>query len=668
MNAFRLMVLLGLLAASLPASASGAAREFYKITPEPDWATPLTFEAPDATPLDQVSNGLDGFHWEEFHRTATAEIYGQYGRKILNEAGVQHGSEIHIYIDPDYETLDLHKVDVLRDGKWVLRLTPEIISVLQRENEMENYVVNGTRTVVIRLPDVREGDVIWYSFTRRGANPVMDGHYHLSLSLASSRPRQILRYRVQADPARPLTMRNHDTEVEPTKEGDVFEWRLGPVNGMIVEDDVPVWQNVYPWVEMSDMKDWASVVAWGAPLYDFNAELPAELTALIEEFRAAGGPVEQAAAALRFVQDEIRYQGMHDGMYSHRPRSPAEVCERRFGDCKEKVQLLGAMLSRLGIESWPVLVNTDWERGISNFLPSPYAFDHVISEITIDGKTYIVDPTRAHQRGPLAKLYLPPYSLGLRLKSGETALMEIPFVAESVGKQVVHERVQMPDHENNTPGTLVIESTATGIAAEDSRERFATKNLAELREEYLNFYASTYPEIESAAPIEFSDDPKTNTFKWKESYILPALWEEDDDDADKVTAVIYQKDLANCLGWPGKTKRRWDYALIWPMVFEIRTDVEFPAGRRSVAFDEKVENPWFRFFYKGSGSGKNIRFDGGFEATARSVPADKIAQYRKQVTKADDLIGYVFNENKNAHKERSGMLDQLKRILDGSSD
>jgi hypothetical protein len=78
-----------------------------------------------------------------------------------------------------------------------------------------------------------------------------------------------------------------------------------PIEG---EDRVPGWYFASPWVDVSEFEAWADVVAWALPLYKADRVTSLELTARIEAIaKASSSPKARLLAALRLVQDEIRY-------------------------------------------------------------------------------------------------------------------------------------------------------------------------------------------------------------------------------------------------------------------------------------------------------------------------------------------------------------------------
>ena len=126
------------------------------------------------------------------------------------------------------------------------------------------------------------------------------------------------------------------------------------------------------------------------------------------------------------MQDEIRYLGIELGPHSHQPHPPAQVLARRYGDCKDKALLLAVALRELGIEAYPVLVNTALRERVADLLPSPFAFDHVITQVRFQGRQYWFDPTVSLQRGGLAQHYNPDFGRALAVRAEATALKRFP--------------------------------------------------------------------------------------------------------------------------------------------------------------------------------------------------------------------------------------------------
>src|SRR5262249_13803445 len=158
-----------------------------------------------------------------------------------------------------------------------------------------------------------------------------------------------------------------------------YTWGRENVTPIQVDDRTPAWFDPYPGGQLTDFLSWGDVGAWALPLYNTNPPLAAELSRQILMWRMASARQEdQILAALRFVQDEVRYLAIEIGPNSNKPNSPSVVFKRRYGDCKDKSLLLTTILNEPGIDARPALVNTQGPKRLNQFQPSPFAFDNCI--------------------------------------------------------------------------------------------------------------------------------------------------------------------------------------------------------------------------------------------------------------------------------------------------
>ncbi|MFN3945676.1 MAG: transglutaminase domain-containing protein [Allosphingosinicella sp.] len=189
------------------------------------------------------------------------------------------------------------------------------------------------------------------------------------------------------------------------------------------------WQRV---VEYSDFADWKAISRHFAPLYVTAAAPGAGSTLKSEIDRIAAAhadPLARAKAALRLVQQEVRYiyVGLDGGNLM--PASADETWQRRYGDCKGKTALLLALLAGLGIQAEAVLANNAGaDDGLDERLPNPGLFDHVLVRAKIGGKTYWLDGTLPPVAGPdQAPVF--PYRWVLPLSAAGSTIERVAWTA-----------------------------------------------------------------------------------------------------------------------------------------------------------------------------------------------------------------------------------------------
>jgi hypothetical protein len=127
----------------------------------------------------------------------------------------------------------------------------------------------------------------------------------------------------------------------------------------------------------NDMGKWYSaLLADRAEASEPMKQQPAALTS------SGSNPLRKMQAIAEFLQHDIRYVAIELGIGSWQPHPAPEVFSQRYGDCKDKATLLRSMLHEIGIESYPVVINT--ERGsITRETPAHNGFNHVITAIRL---------------------------------------------------------------------------------------------------------------------------------------------------------------------------------------------------------------------------------------------------------------------------------------------
>ena len=102
--------------------------------------------------------------------------------QVLAPAGLERAARVDIAYQPQYETLTLHSVAVLRGPnrfEKLPRLRPEL---LRRELGLEAGLYDGTTTASFTVDDVRVGDSIDVEYTLAGINPALGGRYNRVLT------------------------------------------------------------------------------------------------------------------------------------------------------------------------------------------------------------------------------------------------------------------------------------------------------------------------------------------------------------------------------------------------------------------------------------------------------------------------------------------------------
>ncbi|MFT2009662.1 DUF3857 domain-containing protein [Pontibacter sp. 13R65] len=540
-------------------------------TQEPAWIKPLPHRTSTTINPKEVN---DGYHYLQrvlqWH-VATGEVYYHNTYKLTTDEGVQNSSELKFSYDPNFEKLQLHKVIVWRNGKPLDKLDLKKVKVVQREQGMEQKIFDESLTAIIFLEDTRVGDVVEYAVTISGKNPVFNDKFFNSFNLQFYDPVDELLVHVVAPEHRKINYKLYKTEQKPvvaTQNGyTTYTWHSQNLPSTPVEEEIPGWYDPYPGVYLSEYTSWEQVAKWALPLYNQQQKPNQALLTQIDSIRDQFSSDEQRlVAALRFVQDEVRYLGFEAGIGGYKPRSPSEVFTTRFGDCKDKSLLLVTMLRELGIEAHPALVSSTNKGQLTQALPSPYAFNHCIVQVKLWNKTFWYDPTISKQRGGHDAISLPDYQKALVIHASTKNLTDVVAPIAGHSKVIVQEAFFF----NNIGGDVKLEVKTEyfGADADYQRSRFASTSLKETEKSFLNYYANSYPAIEVARDLEFLDFPSENKFTTLEEYTISDLWEESEETAGLLSASFYPQVLRSYINSPRVSKRSMPLHLNHPTQVE----------------------------------------------------------------------------------------------------
>jgi len=503
-----------LFAASAHAAVRADDAGQFEVRRAPAWIDIIAVDAHGAN--SNVRSGIEGLLDDHQVRVAGANVdeYFRRVRQIVSPAGVQNASEVNIDFDPSFQRLVLHDVVVIRGGKRIDELARDEVRIIEKESDADESIYDGQLTALLFLKDVRPGDVIDYSWSLEGSNPLLGGRYADEYDFSTSVPTRLMRHRLVWPKGRPLHV-SKPAQIA----GDARIWERRNVAATDAEDATPDWYEPGEVVQVTEYGSWSEVAKWADALFQLDDASHATIAGIADDIRKTNHTRDaQVVAAIRLVQDDIRYLGIEMGRGSHEPRQPAVVMNQRYGDCKDKALFLAALLRELGVEAYPALVNTKLRSHLDNYLPSPFLFDHVITQVVDGGKTYWIDGTLADQGGTLATIDTPSDERALVVRADTKALA--PIVVQSHGSIHVDEIISSDKQRM----TLEVTSTYSGRDADDMRAELSGQSLADVAKTHLNRYAADHPRIEALGAPSIEDDRLRDVIVLRERYAIRDLW------------------------------------------------------------------------------------------------------------------------------------------------
>lgn len=586
----------------------------YTIEPTPSWVVPVpAFDA--SLPVgaesehgyhDQLSdlqiNGIE---------RGNTRVYSALEYLLTNAFGVENFSDIEIVFDPTYQTLSLHELIIKREDVQINRLDSADFDVIRNELDEARLVYNGSQTLGAELDDLKVGDTIRFSYTLTGENPLFGGNreFHVNTELWTQLDRQHVRILSASDD--PLSRRIRGANVSLAVKDRlgvqeiVFDQRA--VAKFRTENGVPSWQETQGAIVFSDMSSWQDVVEWAQPLYQLPDVATDEIVQIADSIRQGHSSRDaQIGAALRWVQEEVRYFAVELGANSHLPSKPETTLMRRFGDSKDKAVLLLAILRELDVDASAALVNTQRGLEAGDYPFRMHAFNHVVVHVEHNGDSHFIDPSRWGQSGALGELFEPNYGRALVLVPNTVDLVamndSLSIVQQSVTKELTLPgdwsdlmRTSMDrstDHYDRAAGLKVI-SQKQGLLAEQVRQSLEFGGESYLDETYLDYYQVLFPSISVFDSVKHSDGTG-NSSTFVERYTIGDFW----DFSEKVGEHrwLYADEIIGYLDLPTKTEnRKRPYELAHPVSISETWVVPVSDDVRMLLEEASVENEWISF-------------------------------------------------------------------------
>lgn len=275
---------------------------------------------------------------------------------------------------------------LLPDGTRV-DVAPDKIR-LQDDRASGESIYSDSRIWVIIFPQVTVGARVVYSYHTRHHTPEFPGHFSASDQIPPHVAFESSKLEVLVDPG--IDVRTWQREVRggevPAEPGDDpgsrrFRFEYSQAAQHAFEPGMVEPRQFAPGVSVSSFANYGQV----AQAYQRRARPKAEPTA---EIRALATKLTKDTPVLKekvrilyeWVSRNIRYVGVYVGAGGFVPHDAQTVLDTRYGDCKDHVVILEAMLRAIGIESSPALVHTGNIHQLPE-LATPFTFNHAITYV-----------------------------------------------------------------------------------------------------------------------------------------------------------------------------------------------------------------------------------------------------------------------------------------------
>jgi hypothetical protein len=339
---------------------------------------------------------------------------------------------------------------------------------------------------------------------------------------------------------------NHN-KIEPTVSGSVYTWELRNLDPIRPEAASPKVRNLAPRLAVNyfvadsgsavgarAFENWMQVSRWASELQDPQAIADDSVAAKARALTInAKTELERIRAIAQFVQ-HLQYISIDIGVgrgNGYRPHPASQVLAKAYGDCKDKANLMRAMLKALDITAYPVLIFAGDASHVTEEWASPSQFNHCIIAVKVSnevqsptviqhptlGRLLIFDATDEHTSvGDLPDHEQGSFAL---IAAGEAgSLIKMPVMPPESSRLDRQADVVL-----SAEGaiTVLVKESSTGQAAVNERQLFRELSAPAYKEMIEHWLTSgvVSPQVSQVQPV---DDTVAGRFNLDVNFSAPA--------------------------------------------------------------------------------------------------------------------------------------------------
>lgn len=316
---------------------------------------------------------------------ATYSVVQEISFRLFTDAALVSSGKMPITFNSKTESAEILEAFTLKkDGRHI-----EVGSAgiqVQQGQLASGYGVSQAdqRTLMLTFPQLEAGDAVSYKYRLTQNTPTFPGQFYAATSYARNLAWDVVNVSVELPSDRLLQFDAVKLTALPTvsHEGRTrYRWQARDLPVASTEaSSVDLFAST-PHLVVSTFDNWQQF----AEAYQLRAKPMAQVTPEIRLLATQLGTGKsdqraQAEALYNWVSTNIRYVATWVGSDGWVPHSATSVLANRYGDCKDHVVLLEALLAALDIPSTTVMINSD---KTSYSLPPVVfpAFNHVITYI-----------------------------------------------------------------------------------------------------------------------------------------------------------------------------------------------------------------------------------------------------------------------------------------------
>jgi hypothetical protein len=320
----------------------------------------------------------------------------RYAVKILNREGRNFAIARGFYLVSAGKVRDIEAWTIYSNGSTKDYGKKETLDVISDTDDVYN---EGRLKVIDGSNDVNVGDVFGYVIETENPPLFYQDIWQFQGRLPTINSRYILNLPTNWT-ASSITF-NH-SDVKPSVNGSSYTWQLDNLSPIPPEPMSPSVNNLAPFMAVNftpndvgkavnrTFDSWKDVSKWSSGLYDPQVVVNDEIALKARELTANSKTELDKIKAIGTYVQNLQYISIDIGVAygnGYKPRSSDTVMARGYGDCKDKANLMRAMLQALKFDAYPVAIFSGDPTFVRKEWASPRQFNHCIIAVRVSKET-----------------------------------------------------------------------------------------------------------------------------------------------------------------------------------------------------------------------------------------------------------------------------------------
>lgn len=554
-----------------------------------------------------------------------------------------------------------------KDGR-VIALSKDAIQHRVTGGGQDFY--SDSSEIVFSLPDVSPGTILEFQYIKKSkvlpfpklhAMIAVPHWFQNTVANDSWRADFVHNYRFsfthpQSMPYHSKAFAGHTTKAKKSRSGttETISWQMKNIAEVISERWFPRKEKMYPQIEISTLNDWSEMDQWTWEKVNDKLAVDDAVKTVLASLKLSADATkeEKIRAVYGYLQTQIRYVFAHLGRGGYEPHFPREVIQNRYGDCKDQTVLAVTLLRALGVESYPVLVETT-RAGFDDTSLVKLIFDHMLVYIPAQtGHAELwMDTTGDRSLYPGMSTYLSGQN-ALVVNGAGGKLTHVPDLTEANHASMSLNYTQQPDDTTKVHLTLKL----SGSFEQDIRSWWISdSNREHSLDQYLRGLFNNTLEFDVKGEVKNSEDIFTPVEVVGEFNFAKESGEEPPAQSASIRQMLSL--LADTSGLPLPQSRVHAFVDPWPFSLSMRTEFSAKTDTPPALIQSSgdMQTPFFTLEQTGKNEGELLVYSANFKRNALNLSPSRYSDYYEKTQELNKLSPWVASltqSNSDAVKQK----------------